>query len=74
MAGPTNHSFLENVWLFGLGTPGLPKKHLAQQTLRDPSDIVIEADFAFGCEPAVPHVYDPGSQRGGRLKGLSNMF
>ncbi len=36
LAWPKNHVFLENVWLLGLGTPGLPQKHLANKTLRDP--------------------------------------
>ncbi len=35
-ARPKNHSCLENVWLFGLGTPGLQKTTWPTQTLRDP--------------------------------------
>ncbi len=41
-ARPTSQYFLEEVWLSGLGTPDLPKKHLAKTPTRDLSEIVKE--------------------------------
>ncbi len=38
-ARPTKRFVLENVWVFGPGTPSLNKKHLANKPLRDPFDI-----------------------------------
>jgi hypothetical protein len=37
-ARPINQSSPENMWFFGLGTPGLQKKHLANKPLWDPSE------------------------------------
>jgi hypothetical protein len=38
-ARQNKHDFPEDVWLLGLGTPGLQKTHLAKEPLRDPFDI-----------------------------------
>ncbi len=32
------------MWFFGLGTPGLPQKHLANKT-RDPSDMDVTKPY-----------------------------
>ncbi len=40
-ARPTNHSFLENVWFFRLGTPGLQKTTWPTKPLRDPFEVLL---------------------------------
>ena len=47
-ARPTNHSFLKNMWICGLGTQGLQKTSWLTKPLRDPFEKALSTDSLNG--------------------------
>ena len=47
-ARPTNHSFLKNMWICGLGTQGLQKPSWLTKPLRDPFEKALSTDSLNG--------------------------